>query len=184
LCFFNDHLRTYETHALKVAVATCVRNVELLASLSAKLLSRLACCKVALFSSTMFLCTVASKAAASLFNPLQICSEQSSLLSASSAPECSVASAKSSELICDRSIPTLLHTSAYVSIRQHTSAYVSIRQHTSAYVSRRSALICESKISTLLPYIYNVSIRQHTSAYVSIRQHTSAYVSSIATLLP
>ncbi len=49
----------------------------------------------------------------------------------------------------------VLHTSAYVSIRQHTSAYVSIRQHMSAYVS----------------------IRQHTSAYVSIRQHTSAYVS-------
>ncbi len=48
----------------------------------------------------------------------------------------------------------LLHTSAYVSIRQHTSAYVSIRQHTSAYVS----------------------IRQHTPAYVSISQHTSAEV--------
>ena len=32
----------------------------------------------------------------------------------------------------------LLHTSAYVSIRQHTSAYVSIRQHTSAYVIIRS----------------------------------------------
>jgi hypothetical protein len=31
----------------------------------------------------------------------------------------------------------LMHTSAYVSIRQHTSAYVSIRQHTSAYVSIR-----------------------------------------------
>ena len=29
----------------------------------------------------------------------------------------------------------VLHTSAYVSIRQHTSAYVSIRQHTSAYVN-------------------------------------------------
>jgi hypothetical protein len=31
----------------------------------------------------------------------------------------------------------VLHSSAYVSIRQHTSAYVSIRQHTSAYVSIR-----------------------------------------------
>ncbi len=31
----------------------------------------------------------------------------------------------------------LLHTSAYVSIRQHTSAHVSIRQHTSAHVSIR-----------------------------------------------
>jgi hypothetical protein len=41
----------------------------------------------------------------------------------------------------------ILHTSAYVSIRQHTSAYVSIRQHTSAYVS----------------------IRQHASADVSMR---------------
>ncbi len=41
----------------------------------------------------------------------------------------------------------MLHTLAYVSIRQHTSAYVSIRQHMSAYVS----------------------IRQHTSAYVSQR---------------
>jgi hypothetical protein len=48
----------------------------------------------------------------------------------------------------------LVHTSAYVSIRQHTSAYVSIRQHTSAYVS----------------------IRQHTSAYVSIEAHQAAAV--------
>jgi hypothetical protein len=42
----------------------------------------------------------------------------------------------------------MLHTSAYVSIRQHPSASVSIRQHTSAYVS----------------------IRQNSSAYVSIRK--------------
>jgi len=32
---------------------------------------------------------------------------------------------------------SVLHTSAYVSMRPHTSAYVRIRQHTSAYVSIR-----------------------------------------------
>jgi hypothetical protein len=63
----------------------------------------------------------------------------------------------------------LLHTSAYVSIRQHTSAYASIRQHTSAYVSIRQ--------HTVQLLSCPASIRQHTSAYVSIRQHTSAYVS-------
>jgi hypothetical protein len=61
--------------------------------------------------------------------------------------------------------PRLLHTSAYVSIRQHTSAYVSIRQHTSAYVSIRTYAAATS------------STRQHTSAHVSTRQHTQAYVS-------
>ncbi len=50
----------------------------------------------------------------------------------------------------------MLHTSAYVRIRQHTSAYVSIRPHR----------ICQR---------YACCLRPHTSAYVSIRQHTSAY---------
>ncbi len=81
----------------------------------------------------------------------------------------------------------VLHTSAYVSIRQrmtccccaleevqrlavrmreHTPAYVSIRtrQHTSAYVSIRSKRLSASVSSHVL----------HPSASVSIRQHPSA----------
>jgi hypothetical protein len=60
----------------------------------------------------------------------------------------------------------LLHTSAYVSIRQHTSAYVSIRQPKRLLLPRRS-----------LHTSAYVSIRQHTSAFVGIRRHASAYVS-------
>jgi hypothetical protein len=57
-----------------------------------------------------------------------------------------------------RALLGVLHTSAYVSIRQHTLAYVSIRQHTSVHAGSSSRRLAY------------VSIRQHTSAYVSIRQ--------------
>jgi hypothetical protein len=55
---------------------------------------------------------------------------------------------------------SLLHTSAYVSIRQHT-----LHNHPTmhAYVSTD----CRLKLSLL-----------HTSAYVSIRQHTNTYIYS------
>jgi hypothetical protein len=65
----------------------------------------------------------------------------------------------------------VLHTSAYVSLRQHKSVveemavYSWIRQHTSAYVSITSAYV-----SITSAYV-SISIRQHTSAYISIRQH-------------
>ncbi len=77
--------------------------------------------------------------------------------------------------------PHLLHTSAYVSIRQHSirqhasslpppstpPAYVSIRQHTSAYVS----------IAYVSMHASSFPLPSTPPAYVSIRQHTSAYVS-------
>ncbi len=69
----------------------------------------------------------------------------------------------------------ILHTSAYVSIRQHTSAYVSIRQHTSAYVSIRVSASAYVSMRKTIYDTAHVSMRQHasahTSAYVSIRQH-------------
>jgi hypothetical protein len=91
----------------------------------------------------------------------------------------------------------VLHTSAYVSIRQrmtccccaleevqrlavrmreHTPAYASIRQHTypSAYVSICQHTLEEVERLSLLPRVASVSIRQHPSASVSIRQHPSA----------
>jgi hypothetical protein len=51
----------------------------------------------------------------------------------------------------------VLHTPAYVSIRQHTSAYISIRQHRGGAQQQQP----------LLRRLAYVSIRQHTSAYVS-----------------
>ena len=47
----------------------------------------------------------------------------------------------------------MLHTSAYVSIRQHT--YVSIRQHTSAYVSKRSG---SERVLPMLLTIHNTGM--------------------------
>ncbi len=99
------------------------------------------------------------------------------------------------ELVLDlrSALALLLHTPAYVSIRQHTSATRSItladlssflifaarlrccciRQHTSAHVSIRqhtSAYVFDLRSA--------LALLLHTSAYVSIRQHTSAYVST------
>jgi hypothetical protein len=78
---------------------------------------------------------------------------------------------------------SVVHTSAYVSIRQHTSnsrflrlsaGLWYIRQHTSDYVricQRPSAYVRLNISSTV-----NWSV-VHTSASVSLRQHMSAYVS-------
>jgi hypothetical protein len=59
-------------------------------------------------------------------------------------------------------LPSLVLTSAYVSMRQHTSAYASTLQQTSAHVSTREQTSAYA------------STRQHTTAHVRIRQHTSA----------
>ncbi len=58
------------------------------------------------------------------------------------------------------------YTSAHV---VHTSAYVSIRQHTSAYV------VLQQWEHPLAVNLFRTHLRQHTSAYFSIRQHTSAF---------
>ena len=57
----------------------------------------------------------------------------------------------------------VLHTSAYVSIRQHTSAY----EQADDFEPRLVMLVLEERQKRGL-----ASALEHTSAYVSIRQHT------------